>query len=304
MREEHRRGVGYLEAATTLLQRVRSAHPTEGLYEAAELQFWWRIRRSTDDLDQLFWFDDLDRPEAAVIMTDFGDGTSLLYDQPTMVVTVMPGATADWVDHVVERGLAHFGQRGIEAVELEVDRADEVMRRVLVANGFTVKGDGLIQCWMATGARPQISPLHEGYSLHSRRQLSGRPHHLAAPDRPDVEERLRQTSLYRSDLDLVVLDGEDRPAGHGLFWYDPETATGVVEPMRTQDDHQRRGLARHILTTGIELLAQAGAERIAIGYEPENPASGHLYRSVGFEPHRRTDVLANGAASGTAVAGG
>jgi predicted GNAT family acetyltransferase len=54
-------------------------------------------------------------------------------------------------------------------------------------------------------------------------------------------------------------------------------------------------LSRHLLTTGIDLLAQAGARRISIGYEPDNPASGHLYRSIGFEPHRQTDVFSNTA---------
>ena len=58
--------------------------------------------------------------------------------------------------------------------------------------------------------------------------------------------------------------------------------------MRTEDDHQRRGLARHILTTGIALLAEAGATRIKVCFEPDNPASRNLYLSVGFEPDRQT----------------
>ena len=62
--------------------------------------------------------------------------------------------------------------------------------------------------------------------------------------------------------------------------------------MRTEDDHQRRGLARHVLTSGLDLLAEAGAERIKICYEPDNPASGSLYLSVGFEPDRKTVVYA------------
>jgi len=52
----------------------------------------------------------------------------------------------------------------------------------------------------------------------------------------------------------------------------------------TVDDHQRRGLARHILTAGIDLLAEAGPERIEICYETDNPASRGLYLSVGFAP--------------------
>ncbi len=203
----------------------------------------------------------------------------------------MPDANPEWVAHVVERGLTHIGEYGIGVVELEVDRADDVMRNVLFGDGFTVKGDGLIECWLDAGARPAISPLHDGYRWFSRRDTMQRPHHMTEPRRPDVEQRLMQTSLYRSDLDLVIFDSEDNIAAYGLFWYDPQTATGVVEPMRTRDDHQQRGLARHILTTGIDLLAEAGAKRISIGFEPDNPASSHLYLSVSFEPHRRTDVF-------------
>jgi GNAT superfamily N-acetyltransferase len=294
-REELRTGLDYLAAVTELLQRVRRAHPTHGLYQAAELQWWWSVARSTDRLGQLFWFDDGGCPVAAVIVTDFGDGTSAVYEDPTLVVIVMPAATPAWVTEVVERGLAHVGGYGFGAVELEVDRADEVMRNVLFDRGFTVKGDGLIECWMEAGALPAISPLPDGYRLFSRRDTTHRPHHMTNPRRPNVEERLSQTSLYRPDLDLLILDRDDEVAAYALFWYDPETATGVVEPMRTDDVHQRRGLGRHLLTTGINLLAKAGAQRISIGFEPGNPASGSLYLGLGFEPHRQTEVFSGGS---------
>lgn len=297
--EEQRVGLDSLATVTSLMQRVRGAHPTKGLYEAAEVQWWWGVPRPTDSFPQLFWFDDAGRPEAAVITNDFGDGSSALYDDPTIVVTVMPDATPEWVAHVVERGLAHVAEHDIDAVELEVDQADEVMRDVLFDRGFEVKDDGMVECWLDADARPEISPLHEQYRLFRRSDTMGRPHHMTDPRRPDVEQRLQQTSLYRPDLDLVIFDRDDNIAAYGLFWYDPVTATGVVEPMRTHVDHQQRGLARHLLTAGIDLLAEAGASRISIGYEPGNQASGPLYRSVGFEPHRQTDLVAGptGAAS-------
>jgi len=260
------------------------------VYEAADLQWWWRTPRSTDIFRQLFWFDHLGRPEAAVIATDWGDRIAL---DPI----IMPDATPDWVAHVIERGLAHASESGFGAVELEVDRADDVMRAVLVGHGFAIKEDGLVETWLAADARPAISPLHEGYRLSSRRDTMLRPHHMIKRSGPDVEKRLLQTSLYCSDLDLLILDRDDNHAAYGLFWYDPETATGLVEPMRTEDDHQRRGLARHILTTGIDLLAEAGAVRIKICFEPDNPASRGLYLSVGFEPVKQTDVLARGASA-------
>jgi predicted N-acetyltransferase YhbS len=287
LREQHLVGVHYLEAATALLQRVRSAHPTAGLFEAADLQWWWRTPRKTDKLPQLFWFDHLGRPEAAVIATDWGDRLGL---DPF----VMPDATPDWVAHVMERGLAHAGESGFEAIVLEVDSADDVLRDVLVDHGFTIEGDGMAETWLAADARPEISPLHEDYRLSSRLDTTLRPHHMIPRSGPDVETRLRQTSLYRPDLDLVIHDSQDSVAAYGLFWHDPVSATGLVEPMRTEDDHQQRGLARHILTTGIDLLAGAGAERVKVCYELDNPASKSLYLSAGFEPARQTVVFSRG----------
>ncbi len=290
MREVRLVGLEYLAAQTELLQRVRNAHPTEGLYEAAEPQWWWGVARSTDELDQLFWFDDRGRPEAAFAITDFGDGSSAVYTDPMALVTVLPGAAPDWIAQVVERGLVHAAEQGIESVELEVDQAGGVLFEVLAGHDFSRKGDGIVECWLDAGARPEVSPLHEDYRLFDRTETAHRPHHMTDERRPDIEVRLNQTSLYRPDLDLVVLDQNDDVAAYGLFWFDPESATGVVEPMRTNDDHQQRGLARHVLTSGIDRLADAGAKRISIGYEPDNPASGHLYRSVGFEPHQQTDL--------------
>lgn len=285
MREQHRVGIQYLEAVTVLLQRVRGVHPTKGLYEAADFQWWWRIPRSTDHLGQLFWFDELDRPEAAVIVTEWRD--RMAFDP-----IAMPDANPDWVAHVVERGLAHARESGFGAVQLEVDRADDLMRELLASYGFAIIGDGVVESWLAADARPEISPLQDDYRLTSRVDTTQRLHHLIDRSGPDVEERLLQTSLYRADLDLLIVDRDDNNAAYGLFWYDPETATGLVEPMRTEDGHQRRGLARHVLTTGINRLAEVGAERIKIVFHPTNPASSHLYLDVGFEPIKHTDTYA------------
>ena len=297
MREEHRVGIACLESATTLLQRVRKAHPTRGLFEAADMQWWWRTPRSTDTHPQLFWFDDLGRPEAAVIATDWGDAVAL-------APIVMPDTPPEWVAHVIKRGLAHATESGMGAIDLEVDRADDVVREVLIGHGFATQDDAtgdsaaslsVVEAWLAGDVRPEISPLQEGYQLFRRLDTMRRPHHMIKRSGPDVEQRLSQTSLYRPDLDLLVLDRNDDHAAHSLFWYDAETATGLVEPMRTEDDHQRRGLARHLLTTGINLLAEAGATRIKICFEPDNAAARGLYLSVGFEPVKETVVYSRPA---------
>jgi GNAT superfamily N-acetyltransferase len=283
MRAEHRVGLDYLTTATALLQRVRRAHPTAGLYEAADLQWWWRTPRDTDDLAQLFWFDDAGRPVAAAIAIDWAGRVAL-------VPVVMPDASPDHVARVIEHGLAHLRASGFDAVDVDTDRADTVMRDALAGHGFTVESDEIAETWIATDARPPVSPLADGYRLGTRLDTGSRAHHFIERSGPDVETRLRQTSLYRPDLDLLVRDERDDVVAYGLFWFDPATATGLVEPMRTEQAHQRRGLARHILTTGIDRLAGAGAVRVKICFEPGNPAARDLYLGVGFEPDRRTVV--------------
>ena len=287
MQERLLTGSHDLEAATTLLRRVRAAHPTAGTLEAADLQWWWRTPRSTDDLPQLFWFDRSGRPEAAVVATDWGDGIAL---DPILV----PNASPDRVAYVIERGLAHAGELGFGAVDVVIDRADHAMRETLVRQGFVdehAEQLEVVVAWLEAAARPPVGPLHEGYRSCSRRDALHRPHHLIARNGPEVEARLRQTSLYRHDLDLLVLDDRDAVAEYGLFWFDPDTATGLVEPMRTEDDHQRRGLARHVLTKGVDLLAAAGAKRIKVCFRPGDEAARELYLGVGFVPDKQTAVL-------------
>ncbi len=285
--KEYRVGTEYLETATTLLNRIRCSHPTAGLYEAAELQWWWAQNpRRTDDLEQLFWFDQSGRPAAAAIVTDFGTDTQL-------APLVLPQSTPDWIAHVMRDGLDHASESGYEAVMLEVDRVDHGLRSVLDGHGFTVQEDELVESWLDPHARPPISALPVGYELVDR-TVNGRPHHMIHERRKhfNPEPRLRQSSLYNRDLDLAVYDNKGDVAGYGLFWNNPATGVGIVEPMRVEADHQKRGLARHLLTCGIERLADAGAKRIKVCFDPNNAAAKHLYLSTGFEPDRENDIFA------------
>jgi predicted N-acetyltransferase YhbS len=95
-----------------------------------------------------------------------------------------------------------------------------------------------------------------------------------------VEERLGQCSLYDPTLDLAVVDAAGEVAGYALFWFDPVTLVGLVEPMRVEDGYQRRGLARLLLTTGVDRLAGKGARRLKVGFTTD--AARDLYCGTGF----------------------
>ena len=69
-------------------------------------------------------------------------------------------------------------------------------------------------------------------------------------------------------------------AGYGLFWADPVTGVGLVEPMRTEQAHQRRGIASHILATGLDRLAARACRRLKVSNDIP------LYLRAGFRPLR------------------
>ena len=71
----------------------------------------------------------------------------------------MPDVAPDQVARVVNRGLAHAAECGFDEVDLEVDRADDVLRAVLLDHGFTIKEEGVVEAWLSADARLQISPI-------------------------------------------------------------------------------------------------------------------------------------------------
>jgi ribosomal protein S18 acetylase RimI-like enzyme len=95
-----------------------------------------------------------------------------------------------------------------------------------------------------------------------------------------VEARLRQCSLYDPALDLAAETVDGQLGGYALFWFDPVTQVGMLEPMRVEDDYQRRGLARAMLTAGLDRLASRGARRLKVSYSSD--AARSLYVGAGF----------------------
>ena len=270
-----------LEAVSTLLQRRRNAHPTVGNFEAADLQWWWRTPRTTDNQPQPCWFD-ADGPIAAVTATQWREGVGL-------DVHVLPSLADEDVAHV---WAAAFDLVAGEAQVFAWCPDDDSLAASLLADhDYVLVDDGDISGWMAAADAPPVSLLADGYRLQSRADRPDSPHPFVARNGPDVEARLRQTSLYRPDLDLVVVTEADECAGYALCWYDPVTKTGLVEPMRTEDDHQRRGLARHLLTFGLGRLVDLGAVRFRISWEADNPAAS-FYPDVGFIPSQRMHTYA------------
>jgi predicted N-acetyltransferase YhbS len=276
-------GREYLQLLTTLLQQARLGDPTGGLWEAADLQWWWRRDQHTDARDATFWFDDDGAPVAAVVFTNWGDRSS---------VDVIELHGDDRVDPT--ELWRHAGNRMDELPGRPFEvaaRDDDSDTATIVGDlGFELIDDRYVACWMPASKRPSPTAMPDEYRLVPRSSRLDRPHHMIGRSGASVAERLLECSLYRPELDLTIETGDGQVAAYGLFWADLVTGVGLVEPMRTEDAHQGRGLAGQLLTAGLDLLAAAGCTRLKISYLDGNEAARRAYLRAGFKP-ASTDLM-------------
>jgi predicted N-acetyltransferase YhbS len=271
-------GVERLSATSTVLQRARLADPLAGMWEAADVQWWWRRPRATDDLALPVWFDD-DGPVAAVGLTAWGDTWQT--DVFTVPSAVDEGVVWDTAMQAVAAAVAEVRPDAPrpDALRVLVREHDVRLIDLAVESGFTMTDELSGTTWMDAADRPAIEHV-DGFVIVDRSSSGDRLHPMVGRNGEHIERRLRQCSLYDPELDLAVEDGDGAVAGYALFWFDPTTLVGLVEPMRVEDDYQRRGLARMLLTNGLERLARKGARRLKVGFETE-PAR-NLYLGAGF----------------------
>ena len=265
-------GTERLTLATRLLQRMRLADETAGVWEAADVQWWSRTPRRTDDFAMPFWLDD-HGPVAAVLLTDWTTAWGL---DVLRVRDKVPNMGEIWGEAL--RVMKAAGHEGCESL---VREDDAELVSCLVAAGFQ-PGTRAGEAWMDAGERPRVIEPADGYRLVDREGDTSRPHPMVARSGGDLEARLRRCSLYDPALDLAVQTADGSFAGYALFWADPVTNVGLLEPMRVEDAHARRGLARAMLTEGLDRLAKRGMTRLKVGFETE--AARALYLGAGFRP--------------------
>lgn len=280
LRERRASGAECVRTATDLLHRVRVGHPTAGVWEAADVQWWSRRPRSSDALEQCYWVDERG-PIATALLTEWGDAWQL---DPIVV----PGRTSELAPAALERALALSAEHSVAELEILAADDDEVLIEMLADFDFTPGPETAGIAWMDAAALSDGAPLPDGYRITDRSASATGAHWLEARNGPAVEARLRQCSLYDPQLDLAVYAADGELASYALLWFDPVTSVGMIEPMRTQDDHQRRGLGRAILSVGLRRLVSCGASRLKVGFDSE--AARSLYMSLGFQPAQTTRV--------------
>ena len=269
--ERRASGLESLSLATRLLQRARLADPEAGIWEAGDIQWWWRSPRRSDAVDQIYWVD-ADEPVAGVLLTDWGRSWGC-------DVVLVPGIAEVAFDTAWARALEAVAALPRTTVEVLARDDDHELLQRMTRAGFAPSGSHAGITWMRADDRPGVAPLPQGLSLVDRSVPRG-IHPVSRRSGELAERRLRQCSLYDPLLDLALETDEGDTAAYALFWFDPVTLVGLVEPMRVEDQFQRRGLGSALLTAGLDRLARRGARRFKVGYGSE-PARA-LYVGVGF----------------------
>ena len=112
-----------------------------------------------------------------------------------------------------------------------------------------------------------------------------------APSRLTLEgfQRVRRTWPYRPELDRVVVDGEGRVLAACLAWLDEATGWGMLEPVGTRPEQQRRGLGAAVCLDALHALKAAGAHAAQVSCAGGS-AGCETYHSIGFVTERRMRI--------------
>lgn len=89
---------------------------------------------------------------------------------------------------------------------------------------------------------------------------------------------------FRHDLNLVIVSAGGDYVAYAGMWFDAKNRLGYVEPVATDPDFRRRGLARAVVLEGIRRCAALGATAIYVGSDLP------LYLALGFEVVARWPV--------------
>jgi predicted N-acetyltransferase YhbS len=263
------RGLERLNATTTVLQRARLADPLAGMWESADVQWWWGRPRLTDEVALPVWFDEFGPVAAAGLTAEKATWQIDVFALPSIVKK----------EEIWNATLEAAVELRSDVLEMLVHEVDAPLTDLAFRSGFSMSEKLSGTSWMDADQRPPVAHV-DGFAIVDRVERADRPHPMIARNGELIEQRLQQCSLYDSTLDLAVEDADGTVAGYALFWFDHTTLVGLLEPMRVKDEYHRRGLARLLLTSGLDRLACKGARRLKVGFQTD--AARNLYLGAGF----------------------
>lgn len=188
--------------------------------------------------------------------------------------------------------LAEYGDTLSRGLRIECAEGDDEFAALLGRNGFVLDGDQVGEVNQRSLDALPAATLPDGYRFAAVDDalLDDRieAHRAAfAPSALEISgyRRLRTTPPYRADLDRAVVAPDGRVAACCICWYDEPSGWGLLEPVGTRPEFQRRGLGAAVCLDALHHLRAAGAHSVQVGCE-RGSAGSATYHSIGFETVR------------------
>lgn len=170
-----------------------------------------------------------------------------------------------------------------------ISDSDEQTLACLRALGYDLKSGGYVQGIRSLGTSIPVPVVPEGFYI--RCVKDGKEAHLLAEVHKAVfgknwtaEKYLKvmQTPGFSIENELVVIAPDGRFAAFLVYWLDSVSKSGLFEPVGCHKDFRRQGLTKALMYEAMQRMVNADMEKAVVLYESDNPASTHLYTSVGF----------------------
>jgi ribosomal protein S18 acetylase RimI-like enzyme len=146
----------------------------------------------------------------------------------------------------------------------------------------------------ATGGGTHGAALPDGFTIRAVRGQEDCAGRAAAARRAfkSTMDPLMHTARYRRfmaspaydrERDIVAIAPDGRIAAFAIHWIDEDLSLAQFEPVGTDPDFQRMGLARAVLAASLERMHGLGIERARVMTTGDNVAAATAYQSAGFE---------------------
>ena len=181
-------------------------------------------------------------------------------------------------------------------LRLFIHDRDVELAELAAAAGFSRTERHEVMSRMSLADAPPVPEPPDGFRLQSladendlarlHRALWRGFGHGAEPPDDGLEDRLFMQSApnYRLDLNLVLVSPDGDYVAYGGIWFEATNRVAYVEPVATDPDFRRMGLARIAVLEGIRRCGELGARDAYVGTDLP------LYLSLGFEPIYRCSL--------------
>lgn len=192
------------------------------------------------------------------------------------------------VDWAIGTCGGHSETFGGEVIGIWVPDPDPGLEAILTDRGFASSGERepmavrnltrrLPEVDLADGYR--LTSLAEEDDVHQVNRVLWRGFgHDGPPPDEEIPGRLRvqRSPHFRRDLQVIVVDAEGGYAAYAGLWIDPVNRIAMVEPVATDPDHRRRGLASAAIVEGLRRAHAEGVTEAWVG------ADLPVYAALGF----------------------